>query len=249
MSAKVCPRCGVLFESLKSTTCPQCFAILDTVDDQSAQELSAEKAKEESSEEFQAAKEHDDEHWAEQSFNSCLAVVAIAVLTVVVSVIIVVTAVHRIRYSGHISAGTQSALVQPIVQTRGLSSAALPNEILPASVGAYYRTALDTDLIVPGATDIIVHGCYNLPGESGVSNSDRSFDVFVIRQTSLETNGEAFSLGCAMAAHVGASDRSVRPMSEAHTPNWTYAVIGDNKPDGALKARALVIALISTSGN
>jgi len=237
MSAKVCPRCGSLFQSLKSATCPQCFAILDTIDDQTAQELASEKTKEESSEEFQAARKQDNEQWAEQSFKACLSVVGITFLTVVVSIIILVAAVRHSRHNAALKSG-QAAVIQPVVKGQGPSTAALPNEILPSTAGIYTRTALESDIALPGVTDSIIHGTYSLPGHT--------FDVFVIRQTSLETNGDAFKLGCDMAAHVGASSFTVRPIFQgAAGPNWTYAVIGDNEPDGAAKAQTLLGILTS----
>ena len=249
MSAKVCPRCGSLFQSLKSATCPQCFAILDTIDDQTAQELAAEKTNEESSDEFQAARKQDNEQWAEQSFKACLGVAAITFLTVVVSIVILVIAVRHSRHNAALRSGP-AAVIQPTVLTKGPSTAALPNEILPSTAGLYVRTALESDIALPGVTDSIIHGTYNLPDSGKDADvpaaSGHTFDVFVIRQTSLETNGDAFKLGCAMAAHVGASSFSVRPIFQgASGPNWTYAVIGDNEPDGAAKAQTLLGILTS----
>jgi len=250
MSAKVCPRCGSLYQSLKSATCPQCFAILDTIDDQTAQELASEKAKEESSEEFQSAKTQENEQWAEQSFRACLGVVGITFLTLVASIVIIVIAVRH----HHAPVSTTPAAIQaaqPAAKSQGLSTAALPDEILPASVDGYVRTALESDLVLPGATDSVVHGSYSLTepaqNRAGSSIVGRSFDVFVIRQTSLETNQDAFKLGAAMAAHVGGA--TVRPTVEGATTNWTYIVIGDTKLDGAARAGALLNALTSAATN
>jgi uncharacterized Zn finger protein (UPF0148 family) len=232
MAAKLCPRCGTLFQSVKSATCPQCFAILERIEDETAQELVAEKAKEENSEEFQAVKKAEDEQWAEQSFRACLGVVGITILTIIASIVILVAAVHHQKY-------TKSAAIAPVahsaqpVTTNGPSSAALPDELLPAQTGAFTRTAIESDLSLPGATDSIDHATYLYSG--------RTFDVFVIRETSMQADAKAFNVGCGMAAREGA--KCARPIVQLATTNWTFAVIGDTQPDGSVEASTLLNAL------
>ena len=97
MAAKVCPRCGAQYQNLKSTTCPQCFAVLVPVDDETAQELTAARREVEESQEFQEVKAADDERFSEQSFGACLGVVVITLVTVILAIVLIVLAAQHRR--------------------------------------------------------------------------------------------------------------------------------------------------------
>lgn len=247
MSAKVCPRCGAIYQSMSSATCPQCFAVLKQVDDGTAQELLTEKAKEESSEEFQKAKEVDNERWAEQSFQACLTVAGITLVTVVVCVAILALAIRHQRSQmkgGAVSDGTSigAVMTSPALQS-GPSTAATPDELLPALCGPYRRTELDLDIALPGRLDNIVHGSYRLTKPTN-STKTSSIDVFVIRQTSVVTHRDAFLFGCTMAAHMGR--RTSRPVVIEDTENWEYAVIGDGDAGAETRSNAMLQRLTAS---
>ena len=95
MTAKVCPRCGCQYENFKSTTCPQCFAILVAVDEATAGELAAARAEVERSDEFKETKLADDERFRQQSFGACLGIAGLTLVTLIVAVVLLVSAAHR----------------------------------------------------------------------------------------------------------------------------------------------------------
>ena len=95
MTAKVCPRCGSQYENFKSTTCPQCFAILVAVDEETAAEMTAARADVERSPEFQETKRADDERFRQQSFGACLGIAALTLATLIIAAALLVSAAHR----------------------------------------------------------------------------------------------------------------------------------------------------------
>jgi len=137
MPAKVCPRCGAQYPNLKSTTCPECFAVLVPVDDATAEELAAARAEVEGSPEFQQVKAADDERFKEQSFGACLAVLAITALTLIPT---------------------------PAPLTTLPVAAATLDEVLPPVLGPYQRLSHDQNTVLPGTLTPLFHAAYTLSG-------------------------------------------------------------------------------------
>ena len=143
MTAKVCPRCGSQYENFKSTTCPQCFAILVAVDEATAEEMAAARAEVERSPEFQQAKTADDERFREQSFGACLGIAALTLATVALVIVLLVSAAHRrtARHFRQTAPKVASARLEPLT-TLPVAAAAL-DDVLPPTIAPYSRQSCD----------------------------------------------------------------------------------------------------------
>ena len=119
MPAKVCPRCGAQYPNLKSTTCPECFALLVTVDDATAEELTAARAEVEQTPEFQAVKAADDERFKMQSFGACLTVAVITVVTLILGIVLLVSAAHRRPPPTPNTGGVIKDMAPPLLEAEG----------------------------------------------------------------------------------------------------------------------------------
>ncbi len=217
MTAKVCPRCGCQYENFKSTTCPQCFAILVAVDDATAEELSAARAEVERSAEFQETKAADDERFRQQSFGACLGVAGLTLLTLIIAVVLLVSAAHR-------RTAVNRAPNAPIVQTETkredplttlpVAAATLP-EVLPSNLAPYTRQTIDANMVLTGTLTPLFHGVYLTP-------TRKTLDVYALPAGRPTSEQNEFRLGVTLASQVGGNTRPVLFFS---TEYWHFAVL------------------------
>lgn len=224
MTEKVCPRCGAMYEDLKSTTCPECFARLVVVDEETAAELKAARAEVERTPEFQQAKAADDEQFKEQSFGACLGVLAIGLVTVLVAIVIIGIAIHRNHRLSRKAPQTAAALstvgTQDILTPLPVAAASL-NDVMPATVGPYRRVKSDQDMTLSGSLTPLFHGVYSSRGET--------VNAYAV-PTSLPTPMQnQFRQAVELAARIeadGADQYEFVPTQTFATEHWRYAVIG-----------------------
>lgn len=224
MPAKVCPRCGAVYDNLKSTTCPQCFAKLEVVDETTAEELIAARAEVERTPEFQQVKAADDERFREQSFGACLGVIALFLVVIVLAVTFIVTASRRSRHSAHqlTAAATSRPATSLDILTPLPVAAATIDDVLPAQVGAFTRTERDQNTTLSGTLTPIFSGTY-------VGRQGRTVQVYAV-PTSLSTPLQnQFRQGVELTAQLltkGAAVPTFAPTQTFATEHWRYAVIG-----------------------
>jgi len=216
MPAKVCPRCGAQYPNLKSTTCPECFAVLVTVDDATAEELTAARAEVEQTPEFQEVKAADDERFKQQSFGACLAVIGITVLTLILGIILIVSAArHRNHYTPPAVARAASpAPVSTPLTTLPVAAATL-NDVFPPALGPYRRLASDQKTVLPATLTPLFHAAYALPG-------GKPLDVYALPAGRPTSEGNEFRLGLALTAQTGGD----RPLLFFATEYWRFAALG-----------------------
>ncbi|BDI31402.1 hypothetical protein CCAX7_34530 [Capsulimonas corticalis] len=222
MAAKVCPRCGAQYASLKSATCPTCFAKLITVDDETAREMAAVRAEIENSEEFQEAKEVDDEQFRQQSFGACLGVVGITFLTLIVAIVLIVVAVKR--YGHHPAAATRAA--GPIAKgAPGDPLTELPvtgaklADVMPPKMAPFERTEMDQDTVLSGTLTPIYHAAYRQGAAAAPA-----IDLYAIPTGQPTPEQNAFRTSIALVTHIGGGPP--RPMLIFATQHWRYAAVG-----------------------
>ena len=239
MTAKVCPRCGCQYENFKSTTCPQCFAILVAVDEQTAEELSAARAEVERSPEFQETKLADDERFRQQSFGACLGIAALTLVTLIVAVVLLVSAAHR-RAAHTASAPIVQAAVASDPLTTLPVAAAMLGEILPPDIGPFHRQALDANTVLTGTLTPLFHAVYTesplAPNNGGTGKETRQkpltppllgagghlLDVYVLPAGRPTSEQNEFRLGLTVASQVGGASR---PTLFFATEYWRFAVL------------------------
>jgi hypothetical protein len=215
MTAKVCPRCGSQYENFKSTTCPQCFAILVAVDEATAEELSAARAEVERSPEFQETKAADDERFRQQSFGACLGIAALSLMTLIVVTVLLVSAAHRHSVSRSrlplpvIAAAKEEPLTTLPVAAAGLE------DVLPASIGPYIRQAADANTVLTGTLTPLFHGVYVTP-------TQKFFDVYALPAGRPTSEQNEFRLGLTVASQLGGASR---PVLFFATEYWHFAVL------------------------
>jgi len=230
MPAKVCPRCGAQYPNLKSTTCPECFAVLVPVDDATAEELAAARAEVEGSPEFQQVKAADDERFKEQSFGACLAVLAITALTLILGIVLIVTAAHRRSPPSPNIGGAREGIPpagpnpapppSTVVGAGGASLTTLPvaaatlDEVLPPVLGPYQRLSHDQNTVLPGTLTPLFHAAYTLPG-------GRPLDIYALPAGRPTDEQNEFRLGLALAAQTGGD----RPLLFFPTEYWHFAAL------------------------
>ena len=238
--AKVCPRCGAQYQNLKSTTCPQCFAILVSVDDATAEELAAARREVEESSEFQEVKAADDERFKEQSFGACLGVVIITFVTLLLAVILIVLAMHRHSNNGGVIRTGASPPTAPAPQNWGggaLSvlpvAAATLDEVLPPTVAPYRRISADNATVLTGTLTPIFHAAYSRPGTP-------LLDVYALPAGRPTPEQNEFRLGLTLASQVGGQNR---PLDFFSTEYWHFAVLASPGQTAApAEVRAALIA-------
>ena len=233
MPAKVCPRCGAQYANLKSTTCPQCFAVLVPVDDATAAELAAARAAVEHTPEFQEAKAADDERFKEQSFGACLGVAAITLLTLIVAVVLISAAAHRRHAPIGIAQADRRPAPSPAPQTWGGGAAPEPlttlpvaaatlGEVFPPAFGPCKRLASDQATVLTGTLTPLFHGVYARPGEPPL-------DVYALPAGRPTTEQNEFRLGLTLAAQVGGERAGggdgARPLLFFATVYWHFAAL------------------------
>ncbi len=217
--AKVCPRCGAQYETLKSTTCPQCFARLVVVDDATAEELRAAREEVERTPAFQAAKAADDERFQEQSFGACLGVLVITLVTVIIAIVLIASAARRqqrraptTRQVAVASQARAAVGAQDILTELPVAAASL-DDVLPPLVGPYHRIRRDQDVTLAGTLTPLSHAAYTADGAT--------IQVYAV-PTSLPTPQQnQFRQGVALAAQITSA-----PTITFATNHWRYATIG-----------------------
>ena len=215
--AKVCPRCGAQYENLKSTTCPQCFAILVPVDDALASELSAARAEVERTPEFQAVKAEDDEQFKQQSFGACLSVAAITLATLILAAVLITLAVRR-----HAARPASLPIAAPVSQTPApdplttLPVAAAPlADVFPPTLAPYTRQASDSDVVLTGTLTRLDHAVYAAPDGT-------KLDVYALPSGRPTDEQNQFRLGLTLAAQTTGQ----RPLLFFATEYWRFAALG-----------------------
>jgi hypothetical protein len=216
MPAKVCPRCGAQYPNLKSTTCPECFAVLVTVDDATAEELTAARAEVEQTPEFQEVKAADDERFKQQSFGACLAVIGITVLTLILGIILIVSAAHRRDHHAPpaVARTAPSAPVSTPLTTLPVAAATL-DDVFPPALGPYQRLSRDRKTVLPATLTLLFHAVYALPG-------GRPLDVYALPAGRPTPEMNEFRLGLALTAQTGGD----RPLLFFATEYWRFAALG-----------------------
>lgn len=213
MTAKVCPRCGCQYENFKSTTCPQCFAILVAVDEQTAEELSAARAEVERSPEFQETKLADDERFRQQSFGACLAIAALTLVTLIVAVVLLVSAGHhRASHTASVPL-TKAAANEPL--TTLPVAAALPEEVLPLNIGPFTRQSVEANTVLTGTLTPLVHGVYR-------TAAHQLLDAYALPAGRPTSEQNEYRLGLTVASQIGGTSR---PTLFFATEYWHFAVL------------------------
>ena len=219
MPAKVCPRCGNLYEDLKSKTCPNCFAVLEPIDRDTAQAMARARADVEQTPEWQAIKAAEDEHWREQSFGACLGVVGIFLATALFAVALIVIAAHRRPHSAPPPRAVTTALVSSPGAALSPTPAAnaAPEEVMPARIGPFDRTARDQDTL-PATATAVFHAAYSLHGDPL-----RTADVFAVPGDLPAAEQNEFQESVALAARL---QKQAVPPVPFQTAHWRYVLLG-----------------------
>ena len=223
MAAKICPRCGNLYEDLKSKTCPNCFAVLEPIDRETAQAVARARAEVEESPEWQAVKAAEDERWRQQSFGACLGVVGIFLATVVLSFVLIAVAARRQR-PHPLPAVTRTAptpSTQAILSPTPAANAAL-EEVMPARIGPFVRTLRET-VPLPGLSSSAFHAAYELNGDPL-----RTVEVFAFLNARPPAEQNEFASSVAFAARL---QKQAQPPQPFLTQSWRYAVLGPATSD------------------
>ncbi len=214
MTAKVCPRCGCQYENFKSTTCPQCFAILVAVDEATAEELSAARAEVERSEEFQETKIADDERFRQQSFGACLGIAALTLVTLIVAVVLLVSAAHhRAAHQASVTVAKAAVAKEEPLTTLPVAAAA-PSEVLPPDIAPFSRQTADASIVLTGTLTPLFHGVYQTPAR-------KLLDVYALPAGRPTSEQNEFRLGMTVASQIGGQ----RPTLFFATEYWHFAVL------------------------
>ncbi len=215
MTAKVCPRCGSQYENFKSTTCPQCFAILVAVDEATAEELAAARAEVERSPEFQETKAADDERFRQQSFGACLGIAALSLVTLVVVIVLLVSAAHRNSVSrASRSVPVIAAAKEEPLTTLPVAAAGL-EDVLPVAIGPYQRQSVDANTVLTGTLTPLFQGVYRTP-------TGALLDVYALPAGRPTVEQNEFRLGITVAGQIGGTSR---PVLFFATEYWHFAVL------------------------
>ena len=215
MPAKVCPRCGAQYPNLKSTTCPECFAVLVTVDDATAEELSTARAEVEQTSEFREVKAADDERFKQQSFGACLAVVGMTAVTLILGIVLLITAAHRRPHPGPapLARIAPPAPAPTALTTLPVAAAAL-EDVFPSALGPYQQLSRDQKTVLPATLTPLFHAAYAPP-------SGRTLDIYALPAGRPTDEQNEFRLGLALAAQAGGD----RPLLFFPTEYWHFAVL------------------------
>ncbi len=216
-NSKVCPRCGTQYENLKSTTCPQCFAILVPVDDTLARQLADARAEVERTPEFQAVKTEDDERFRQQSFGACLGVAAITVATLILAAVLITFAVRR-----HAARPAPTSVPVPVSRMPApdplttLPVAAAPlGDVFPAAIAPYTRKTSDSDIVLTGTLTPLFHAVYAAPDGT-------LLDIYALPSGRPTPEQNQFRLGLTLAAQASGH----RPLLFFATEYWRFAALG-----------------------
>lgn len=178
-SPKHCERCDAFYPSISSTTCPECFAYLTVLTDDEAKSLSANVAQRRQDEEYVRQKALDDEHFKEQSFGGCFALLGVMAIACLLAIIFLCTA-SKHKAAHHTPAGT--------IQQE------LPNaDILPPTLGNLGR-GQETMIAETGTPAQLLHCVYGtdiqvyaIP-EKGITDKRLATFREIVRAVCVQTN-------------------------------------------------------------
>jgi len=221
MPQKVCPRCGSLFASLKSATCPQCFARLETLDDETAAELTAVRSRIESTREYQDQKEREDEAFRHESFRACLTTIAIGFAVIIFSIVVIGVAFKRQQraVTAHHSVPPPSATLD-LLTPRPAENATIES-VFPSAVGQYRVAARDQQATLSGTLTQVYHGRY-VSGRSVL-------DAYAISGARPATELEGFRDAMTLTAGLGPG--TPKQVIQFRTEHWHYAVMAETATD------------------
>jgi hypothetical protein len=151
---KLCPRCGAFYQDLASKTCPQCFAKLEILDDETAQALIAEQEKRASDPQILSAKLEDDEKFKEQAFGGCFSVVVIGLFTIIVCAVIIVVGAHH--YKNRITMSPTR-----VVENQNPGSSHQNDIEYPSMLNNSRLISVDTSMVLPGSLAQVAHVEYS----------------------------------------------------------------------------------------
>lgn len=201
-----------MYATLKSDTCPQCFAKLTEVDDETAAEMTAARAELEKSPEYQQAKAEEDEIYRHQSFQACLTGLALGVGVLILAVVLIVTARR------HEHAAARLASRPPSVVPVATQASAV--DVMPAIVDGYRREKVDTPTALSGTVTLIYHAAY-AAGKTG------TVDVYAITGDRPAAELDRFRDVVNLTAMAGAAQR---PVMEVNARPFLYEIIGAPGP-------------------
>lgn len=224
-----------MYEQLKSTTCPACFAKLLTVDDATADELSRARAEVEATADFQAARAADNERFQEQTFGGCVGVGLIALLTLIAVLVIVIVGIRRSQAPRVPSPVARTASSLDIPSPLPVGGASL-DAVLPAAVGPYHRGESDSRTTLPGTLTPIFHAAYRRDGPDGAR-----LDVYAIPTGRPTAEQNEFRLGIALAVQVQRRQAAIFA-----TEHWRYAAVGPGGMGGPVSGEDFRAVLAQT---
>ncbi len=228
MAHKICPRCGEQYATLKSDTCPQCFAKLTLVDESTAAEMAAARAAIEQSPEFQSAKAEEDERFRHESFQACLALVAMAVGVALVVVVAILIAARTRRGHGDAPAPSHAAVT---AQTRVA-------DVMPPGCGTFVRSEMDQRTALSGTVAIIYHAAYtpstgsatdHAPPSKEAASAGSTVDVYAWQLDRPASEQARFLTGLQMAAEMGGQPHAV---AEVDGRLFRYEIVGPAAVNG-----------------
>lgn len=224
-----------MYEQLKSTTCPACFAKLLDVDDAAADELSRARAEVEATPDFQAAKAADNERFQEQTFGGCVGVGLIALLTLAAVIAIVIVGIRRSSAPRPVPSIALAAPALDIPSPLPVGGA-LIDAVLPPVVGPYHRGESDSRTTLPGTLTPIFHAAYRRDGPDG-----SRLDAYAIPTGRPTAEQNEFRLGIALAVQV-----QRRQVVIFATEHWRYAAVGPGGMGGPVSGEDFRAALAQT---
>lgn len=221
MADKVCERCGALYSSMKSTTCPECFAKLLAIDHETYSELLSARQEIQNTEQFRAAKTDDDEVFRHQSFKACMVTVAIIALTVLFCGVMLVRLLREHQNRSHSSGvttvyeGHYSGVRLPGID--GPPPGSDIESVLPSKLGNITRTEVDRDSSLPGTLIQVFHAVYSVPPDH------KDVAVSAIPETCPPRQLAEFADAFALTSNLGVSKQSFLVVDTTH---WRYALVG-----------------------
>ena len=225
MPQKVCPRCGSLYASLKSATCPQCFARLDTIDDEEAAALMARQVALAETPEHKELKEAEDEKFRHESFQACLGIAGITVLTVIAVVVIIAAGiVHRNHRRGGAGRTVPPISATPDVLTaRPVENAGI-EDVMPRDIGVFHLKSRDQQTPLSGTLHQVYHARYE--------DGSALLDVYAIAAERPVRELDRFRDAVGLLAGLGPG--RPRQFLQFRTDHWQYGAIALKGQDADL---------------
>jgi len=221
------------------------------VDEETAGELAAARAEVEHSDEFKETKLADDERFRQQSFGACLGIAALTLLTLIVAIVLLVSAAHRKSAHTENVARPQAKIVREDPLTTLPVAAASLEEVLPVQIGPFTRQSADAGTVLTGTLTPLFHGVYvrrdplapnnggtGLGEGKGAASSaptarvrtltppllgaGGALDVYALPAGRPTTEQNEFRLGVTLASQFGGTKR---PALFFATEYWHFAVL------------------------